>query len=535
MNDTVLYFFISHLMTTIVSLFLGVFVLLNGRSKTTILFFLMNISIALWAFFYAIWVTLISYDSALIFARALNFCSIFIPVLYLHWICVFLNKEKKCRKFLIFSYAVTFFVTFFGFSDMFIDGVQRVLMFEYFPQSNLLHTSFLIFWIIVIFYSMILLKDAHKKSIGERKTQILFVILGALIGFGCGSFNWPLMFGIEIIPPFTSAFILAVPLLWGYAIMKHDLMDVKLALIQFLIIILNSFAIGFIFVSNSVGEYVAKIIFASISVLVSYLLTRSYNKQAKQKEELIKLTNELKRANVELKRLDKAKSEFISIASHQLRTPLTAIKGYISLILEGAYGGNTEKTDGALNKIFLANERLIQLVEDLLNITRIESGRLELHMDENVHVEEIVDELRDMFILRAEDQNLDFVVQKPKVKLPTITADRSKLREVISNLIDNAIKYTKKGFVHVSMEEDNGILRIVVEDSGVGISEDSMKTLFNKFSRGTDSSKIYTEGTGLGLYVGKNLIESQGGRIYAESDGVDQGSRFIVEMPIKKK
>lgn len=534
MNDITLYFFISHLMTTIVSLFLGVFVLVNVRNKTTILFFLMNIFIALWALFYAVWVVSYSYDTALMYAKALNFFSIFIPGLYLHWICVFLDKETENRKILIFSYTITFFVTLFGFSNLFIGGVQRVLFFEFFPQSNVVHFIFLFFWVIVIFYSMILLVTAYKKSAGERRIQILFVLLGAVIGFGSGSFNWPLMFGFEYVPPFTSALVLAVPLLWSYTIMKHNLMDVKLVLIQFLIIILNSFAIGFIFLSDSIGEYIAKIVFATISVSVSYLLKRSYNREVKQKEELLKLSNQLKRVNVELKRLDKAKSEFISIASHQLRTPLTAIKGYISLILEGAYGKNSVKTDDALNKVFLANERIIQLVEDLLNITRIESGGLEYHFDDAVHVEDVVEELRDMFILRTESKKLDFVVQYPDKKTSPIKADKSKLREVVSNLIDNAIKYTPKGFVHVSVEEEKNVVRVIVEDSGMGISPDSMKTLFLKFSRGTDSSKVYTEGTGLGLYVGKNLIESQGGHIYAESEGIDQGSRFVIEMPIKR-
>ena len=535
MEDLSLYFFITHIMTAVVSLFLGVFVLLNARNKMNIVFFLLSICIALWSFFYAIWIVASSYDDALVYSRFLNFFSIFIPVLYLHWVCIFLKKGFKNRFLLTVSYSVVGIITIFSFSQLFIVDVKKVSFFEYYPQSGPIHTAFLYFWVFAILYSMFLLFFEYKNASGEYKKQIFFILTGSAIGFGGGAFNWFLMFGIDSILPFFSALVLFVPLLLGYAIMKHNLMDIKLALINFLIIILNAFAVGFIFIAHSVGEYIARIIFALISVIISYLLKRSYDKEVRQKEELMKLSNELKRANTELMRLDKAKSEFISIASHQLRTPLTAIKGYISLILEGAYGANANKTDDALNKIFLANERLIQLVEDLLNITRIESGRLELHLDEKVQVEEIVEELRDMFILRTQDKKLDFVVKIPDKLLSPIKADRSKLREVISNLIDNAIKYTNEGFIHVSMEEERGMIRVIVEDSGVGISEESMKTLFTKFSRGTDSAKIYTEGTGLGLYVGKNLVESQGGRVYAESEGAGKGSRFIVEMPIQKK
>ena len=534
MSDITLFFFISHIMTTIVALFLGIFVLLNVRNKMTILFFYMSVFIALWSLFYAIWAITDSHDNALIYAKILNFFSIFIPVLYFHWICVFLNRKNKCKLFLVFAYIFTGFVALFSFSNLFIDDVQHVMVFEYFPQSGIIHSIFLVYWIGVIFYSIFLLVIAYKKANGDYKKQILFVLLGAIIGFGGGAFNWPLMFGVEIFLPVTSAMVLLVPLVWGYTIMRHNLMDVKLALIQFFIIILNSFAIGFIFLSNSIGEYIAKSVFMIITVSVSYLLKKSYDKEVEQKEKLLKLTKELERANTELMRLDKAKSEFVSIASHQLRTPLTAIKGYISLILEGAYGKHTPRASEALNKIFLANERLIQLVEDLLNITHIEAGRLEYHIG-NVHVEEILEELYEMFILRAKDKDLEFILDLSDKKLPVVQADKSKLREVVSNLIDNAIKYTKKGFVHVSVEYDKKTMRIIVEDSGVGISPESMKTLFAKFSRGTDSSKIYTEGTGLGLFVGKNLIESQGGHVYAESEGVGKGSRFIIEMPIKNK
>ncbi|MEN8252593.1 MAG: HAMP domain-containing sensor histidine kinase, partial [Patescibacteria group bacterium] len=321
----------------------------------------------------------------------------------------------------------------------------------------------------------------------------------------------------------------------GHAIAKYQLLNVKTFSVNLFIAALNIMVFSRIFSSRNEVETVINILFFCGILGISYMLYESVKKEIEQKEELIKVSKELKRANMELKRLDRAKSEFISIASHQLRTPLTAIKGYISLILEGAYGKDKKKINSALSKIFLANDRLIQLVEDLLNITRIESGRLEYHMEDDVSIADILNELKDMFILRAKEKELELKVRTIDDKSVVVKADKSKLREVISNIIDNAIKYTKEGFVSVSMEKDNHIIRVIVEDSGVGISKESLETLFSKFSRGTDSTKIYTEGTGLGLYVGKSLIESQGGRIYAESEGLDKGSKFIIEMPINTK
>ena len=533
MNEIIYLYFIAHILIGLTVFFLALFILIKNKTLINVCFFFFYLAISMWAFFYAAWLMAGSHDTALFLARTLNMFAILIPVLYLNWLLRFLNKYSF--KKMLFFYIATIIFLAFSYSDIFIIDVKQIGIFDFFPQSNWLHKIFLVEWSLIILSSYYLLLSQYKKETNpEKKKQILFVLIGALFGFVGGSFNFLLMLGIDIIPPVGSVMVIMFPIMVGYGAMKYNLMNARIVFMQVLLMIMNVSGLIIVFTSNSLAEYIINSFFIMMVVFVSYLLIKNYNTEIKQKEELVKLTKELERANRELKILDKAKSEFISIASHQLRTPLTAIKGYISLILEGAYGKNSKETEGALNKIFLANERLIQLVEDLLNITRIESGRLEYHMTEDVHLGELLEELRDMFILRAKDKGLDFVVVAPDKDFPIIKADRSKLREVISNLIDNAIKYTKEGFVHVSAEYDDKSVRIIVEDSGVGISEESMKTLFAKFSRGTDSSKVYTEGTGLGLYVGKNLIESQGGRIYAQSDGINKGSRFIIEMPIKK-
>jgi signal transduction histidine kinase len=392
----------------------------------------------------------------------------------------------------------------------------------------------LMYEIYISVWIFIIAVNRYFTAVNEKRKEIFFTALG--IGIFLLNFYFFVyfanFFGEYYFEQYGLFGMVVFIGIFAYAIVEYKVMDIKLAKAQALVWALI-FLIGaqFFFITSQTNRVLNTITLFLVAVM-GYYLVKSVKQEAKQNERLIQFSKELTRANTELKRLDNSKSEFISIASHQLRTPLTAIKGYISLILEGAYGQNAEKTDDALNKIFLANERLIQLVEDMLNLTRIESGRLEYHYEDNVQVEDVLKELGDMFILRTKDKGLDFVIDTSDKKLPPIRADKSKFREVISNLIDNAIKYTKEGFIHVSAVQDRNVVRIVVEDSGMGISPESLKTLFTKFSRGTDSTKVYTDGSGLGLYVGKNLIESQGGHIYVESDGVGKGSRFIVEMPI---
>jgi signal transduction histidine kinase len=294
------------------------------------------------------------------------------------------------------------------------------------------------------------------------------------------------------------------------------------------------------YVKTIFNKVLTSITFVLVSIF-GIMLVRTVRLEMERKEELQKLSDTFAKANDKLRRLDNAKNEFISIASHQLRTPLTAIKGFVSMLLESSYGKLEPKQEDALNKAYISNERLIELVEDLLILSRIESGRLDLKL-EPVHLEDMCREVMETFTLRARDSKLTLKCVKPKKKLPEITIDRERVREVIFNLIDNAIKYTPHGEVRVSAERrernrEGGpeCVRISIADTGIGISKDEMPFLFTKFSRGRETGLLNTGGAGLGLYVGKQIIEANGGSIWAESKGPGQGSRFFVELPIEQK
>lgn len=317
----------------------------------------------------------------------------------------------------------------------------------------------------------------------------------------------------------------------GYAIIKHHLLNIRIIATELLslgILILNLFQI---LTATSVLELAINgIIFVFLLIFI-VMLVRSINNEANRKNELQIMADKLSYANDQLKKLDNAKSEFISIASHQLRTPLTAIKGFISLILEGSYGDLNPEARSAINKIYISNERLIRLVEDLLNISRIESGRMEYKFD-YWQIEDILKELADSFFVAAKEKRLGLELELPENTLPKVKMDGLKVREVISNLIDNAIKYTRKGRVKVKTEQLEDKIKIIVSDTGMGIPKEELPLLFAKFSRGKDIKRLHVGGTGLGLYVGKSLIETHHGRIWAESDGEGKGSKFIIELPI---
>lgn len=510
---------------------LGGFVLIKSRrSRIGVLFTLFCAACTVW--FFGTFMALSGYDQ--FFWDKFIYCGvIFIPITLYHFGVEFLDNRRPRDLFLVIGYIFAGVFLFLNlFTPWFTDGLWHYTWGSHL-KAQFFHHVYLVYFFLYLGYLFLqFLWYYHRQKQFERHDVAIkkFVLLSIFLA----TFGWigflP-AYGVDIYP-FTYLSGLFFAATMGYAIMRYDFLGGRQPGYLLFIIFIDIIAFVQIFSVTEIADILAHVFLFIIVVVFGVILSRSIQQEMQQKEDLLKMRNDLERANVELKRLDMSKSEFISIASHQLRTPLTAIKGYISLILEGAYGQNAEKTQDALNKIFMANERLIQLVEDMLNLTRIESGRLEYRVEDNVCVEDIIHDLQESFAMRAQEKNLDFIVDLPDAPLPTITADKTKLREVISNIIDNAIKYTKEGFVRVIARRCGKMVCITVEDSGMGISEESLKTLFSKFSRGTDSTKAYTDGTGLGLYVGKNLIESQGGRIYAESEGTGKGSRFTIEMPL---
>ncbi len=270
-----------------------------------------------------------------------------------------------------------------------------------------------------------------------------------------------------------------------------------------------------------------------ISIENARLYEQQKNFNIHLREEVKKATAKLEGANKELQRLDDSKSEFLSIASHQLRTPLTITKGYVSMMQEGSFGKVPKIIKDNLIKIYTANERLLNLVENLLDISRIESGRLEFNL-EPVDLVTTVKALVSDFQAKAKEKKvkLEFF---PDPKLPKCLTDAQKVKEVISNLIDNSIKYTNKGEIVIGIHQESQSLVFSCQDTGMGIEPEDLPRLFNKFVRGKGMMQVHTEGTGLGLYFARVVIENMGGRIWAESPGKNRGSKFSFSLPLADK
>ena len=231
---------------------------------------------------------------------------------------------------------------------------------------------------------------------------------------------------------------------------------------------------------------------------------------------------------------DDRKNEFISLATHQIRGPLGAIRGYVSLLLEGGYGNVPKEFIEPLDIIFRSTDTLNKTVSDFLDISRIEQGEMKYYL-KDFNIVDLVHEVVDEMKLGIEKDNLELRLKISKEEC-VVHEDKAKLKQVLINLVDNAHKYTKNGWIEIGLHKNKKETVIFsVKDSGVGISKETMPLLFKKFSRAQDAHGVNILGTGLGLYIAKKILEAKGGRIWAESEGKNKGSQFFVELNIVKK
>ena len=242
-------------------------------------------------------------------------------------------------------------------------------------------------------------------------------------------------------------------------------------------------------------------------------------------------TKELRFSNRQLQRLDEAKNEFISMASHQLRTPLTSIKGYLDMILEGDLGKISPTQRAVLREAFSSSERMVRLINDFLNVSRLQTGRFAIDKQKI----DIARVLRDEILLLqvvADQRSVELNVKIDK-KIPLATIDSEKIRQVMLNMIDNAIYYSNPhAKVAITLKNSDKVIEFTVKDSGIGVPKAEQARLFSKFFRGVNARKRRPDGTGVGLFLAKKVVLSHDGEMIFESEE-GKGSTFGFKLPVR--
>ena len=242
-------------------------------------------------------------------------------------------------------------------------------------------------------------------------------------------------------------------------------------------------------------------------------------------------TKELRFSNRQLQRLDEAKNEFISMASHQLRTPLTSIKGYLDMMLEGDLGKISPTQRAVLREAFSSSERMVRLINDFLNVSRLQTGKFTIDK-QSVDIAQILRDEVSLLKVVADQRSVEMVLKIDK-KIPSLAVDSEKIRQVMLNMIDNAIYYSnphKK--VVITLKSSGKMIEFSVKDSGIGVPKSEQANLFGKFFRGTNAKKRRPDGTGVGLFLAKKVILSHDGEMIFESEE-GKGSTFGFKLPVR--
>jgi len=508
---------------SLINLLLGIIVFLTGKKgATTSSFFKLVIVIIIWSVLNYLADEPSQVHNALFWNKATIAAGFIQCIAALYFVLVFPEETRiKISLPWKFSFSVYGSVALISLiTNLIVRDVEYLnwgtnivggkLYFLYFPLT--------LFAIGAIIFLLI---KKYKESEGEKKKQVSYILIGTIMYLLIVT---PLS---VILPGITGSneFAKFSPYSWVFfiffttlAITRYHLFGIVVILTELLVGVIGLVLLIQIFMApNLLWQIINGIVFV-LFIIFGYYLIRATIREIKRREEVEKIS--------------KAKSEFLSIASHQLRTPLTAIKGYISMMREKIYGKPPEKMERPLENIYTSNERLIKLVNDLLNVSRIEAGRMEMKLEKS-SLEEIITSVVEELKNVAKEKNIYLKWEKPKKPLPKISVDKDKIRQVIMNVADNAIRYTEHGGVIIKCKMKNEKCEIEVSDTGVGLTKYELSKMFESFSRGAAGTRLYTEGVGLGLYVARRFVEMHKGKIWAESKGKDKGSTFYIELPIK--
>jgi len=509
----------------------------NTKNTTNVAFFIATLGVNFWNISMLAFRGSQDQEIAAYIARFLYFFASTIPFLFLYFIHIYPNSNyvlKTWQKYILpIPFLIIALLTFIP--DFLIRGVilnettEPVILFNLLP-----HIVYVVYIVAMFSWSFMALINKYIKTFGTGRKQLIFIWIGTFITasigmvtnlimplFGNFTLNW---FG-QIGTVFMVASI-------TYAILKHHLFNIKAILAEILAIAIIVVLLVELSFAGSVAEVGFKALVLMAISIFSYILVRGIAKEIEIKEKVSGLVHDIATANQRLRQLEKQKSEFVSIASHQLRTPLTAIKGYTSMLLEGSFGKIPKETNEAIQTIFNSSQRLVALVEDLLTVSRIEQGRIRYEFS-NFDIREIVDKVIKDKALSIDEKGLKLFFRAEDGNIPyMVRGDVTKLKQVINNILDNAVKYTVKGIIRVSISKDDamGKIRISVSDTGVGMDAKTIEQVFKMFNKQHSASKASLPVSGIGLYVARQIIKAHRGRIWAESPGVGQGTTFFIEI-----
>jgi len=526
------FIYYTHLLPLVTSLLLGGYILYNNwRSLANRVMFFITLMFSLWVYFDLILWASPTPEDVMFFWSSIVPVEMLIYAACLYLVYLFANEQrdislgKKLGIAVFFIPIILLLHTPYNVLGLSSDCDTGAI------EGPLIQYMYLVEVIYIVWAALVITRGVYSRRSRDEKLQLALVGIGTilfLLSFTAGNITLVLSVGADweqyklFGMPVFAAFI-------SYCLVRFRAFNSKALASEILVVALAVATLSILFIRTLTNVRIVAAFTFLLVCIMGYLLVRNVRREVEQRRRLEKLTVDLEQANERLKELDQMKSEFLSVATHQLRAPLTAMRGYASLIVEGNFGSVSEEQKEPLFRIMESGRTMANSIEDYLNVSRIEQGRMKFEsapFDLCKLAKTVVEELTP----GAARKNLSLSMDATCEEL-TVTGDVGKIKQVMTNFVDNAIKYTPAGSITVHTERVGGVARFRVTDTGTGIAADELPSLFSKFTRARGANKVNTTGTGLGLYVAKVLIEGHKGKTWAESDGVGKGSRFIFEIP----
>ncbi|OGY60727.1 MAG: hypothetical protein A3H06_00120 [Candidatus Colwellbacteria bacterium RIFCSPLOWO2_12_FULL_44_13] len=568
--DQQLLLLIVHVVVTAITLALGLIVFFNNRkSATNIIFFILSTFILIWMVFNYFAIIHVG-SSDLPWARGILFSAAFQVYLLYFFVKSFPRDRLEIKPWeltlvlTLFAGTALLATTPYVFSGM--TGVAPGEIIANVEQGKLI-PLYGLSMVGIIIASLIVMVQKYRHATALERKQWAFILTGFAIFFVSAVvflFLVTNLLGTTIFVPYAP--ITIIPMLIGsvFAILKYRLLNVKVIAAELLTVAIWIGLLVEIVLSASLQEVVLKSLVFIVIVLFGLFLIRSVRREVYDKEQLQELTKQLNIANTELQdlndnlqakvdeqtkeiraayevekkarqkleELDKAKDQFILTTQHNLRTPLTIIKGYVELVLSKKFGNFDAKVGDYINRVGQSTDRMSKLVNELLDVSQLKVGKSIFNFQPVNFRDLVVDVLND---LKSETSRKGLYIElKEDGSWPMVNVDPAKFKTALFNIFDNAMKYTEEGGITITLTYPRPKdVQLCVSDTGIGMSEETKEKLFSRlFERGVEAERISPIGRGIGLALSYNIIKAHQGNLWAESDGVNKGSRFYIELPI---
>jgi len=455
---------------------------------------------------------------------------VFVPTLMHHFSIAFTNLKRQ-RKYLVFGYVTSVMFMILSWTNLFVGDLYKYQWGSH-TKAHFFHHIFIVLFFTYTSVFFINVWKFYRTSISDKtRNQARYVFWAFLTLIVLGAPAYLPAYGVSVPPfPFISGLLFIVIL--SYSILKHKLLDVKAAGAIFLTFILMIILIANIFSSS----LVFKVLALAIMLVVGYFLIGNVQKEAEHAERNEKLADKLEQDKKELIDLDRMKDEFLQMATHELNTPITVIQGKMDMAIREDYIHLNKEQKDYFQTVMTDTERLAHLSKDILNVARIDQHRLNINRSET-DLNQLITSIVDGLQIKAGEKGIKLEYKKSDHALPQMMLDKSKIGEVVTNLINNAVKFTNQGGIEVIAKDSPDEIVVEVKDTGIGMEKEDQKHLFEKFyqaGRFDPNNPQEQQGTGLGLYISRNIIELHGGKIWLESEK-DKGTTFYFSLPKEYK